>query len=98
MPYHLGKFVAQRRDANHKEIVDYARIHGYEVIETHSVGNGAPDAIMFETSPPWRVWLLEIKTLKGKLTPAEILFHKTWRAKPINIVRTTEDLEKLWEK
>lgn len=90
MPYFRGEFVAQRRDKNHKEICDYLRLNGYEVIETHSVGNGAPDAIVFETCPPWRAWPIEIKSRKGKLTPAETFFHAGWRGRPILVVRSPE--------
>jgi hypothetical protein len=57
---------AARTDANHREFFDLARAEGDYVIETHQLGNGAPDGFVF--SRKRASWFpVEIKTEKGKL-------------------------------
>jgi hypothetical protein len=47
---------------------------------------GVPDFLVARNG---RVWLLEVKGAKGKLTPAQVAWHKWWRA-PVHVVRTVE--------
>jgi len=75
-------------DANQPEIVDAFRAVGATVVITSDQGDGFPDLIVGlcgETE------LVEIKTLKGKLTPDQETWHGTWRGRPVRIVRTVTE-------
>lgn len=64
-------------DANQKAIVAALRAVGCKVKCTHRLGDGYVDVNVW--SPfTLRVYLGEIKTPGGQLTPAEIDFHDEW--------------------
>ncbi len=75
---------AAKVDDNQKEIVEALRRVGLSVICLHAIGKGCPDLLV---SSPTSMWLIEVKTLKGKLTPDQEKFHRDWRGTPILIVR-----------
>lgn len=75
---------AAKIDQNQKEIVCALRKVGLSVIFLHAIGAGVPDLLV---SSPTQMWLVEIKTEKGKLTPAQVKFHLEWRGVPIIIAR-----------
>ena len=78
-----------RTDATQKAIVAALRGVGCTVKLTTMVGAGFADAVVW--SPFTRsCHLLEMKTLTGKLTPAEQDFHATWPG-PIAIVRSIDE-------
>jgi hypothetical protein len=65
---------ASRVDGTHRELFDAARKLGFVVVETFQVGGGCPDGFVF--LPAWQLWLaVEVKTDKGKLTPAQEKLH-----------------------
>ena len=78
---------AAKVDANQAEIVDALRQVGASVLVLSRVGQGCADlaaGIRGET------FFLEVKTDKGKLTPAEREFMDEWRGH-YAIVRTPEE-------
>lgn len=81
---------AMRRDArvdtNHRALLDLARTLGGVVVDTKSLGQGAPDAFVLIRS----LWhAVEIKTARGRPTPAQAELHV--RA-PVLIWRTPDDV------
>lgn len=75
---------AAKVDDNQKEIVQALRDVGLSVLCLHAIGKGVPDLLV---SSPSQMWLIEVKTKTGKLTPDQIKFHQAWRGVPILIVR-----------
>ena len=78
---------ARKVDANQAEIVAALRQAGASVLVLSRVGQGCADlaaGIRGET------FFLEVKTDKGKLTPAETKFQEGWRGH-YAIVRTPEE-------
>ena len=85
-----GAMRAKRTDRNHREIMRTLRQLGWSVIDLSGVGKGCPDLIARRGSD---VRLVEVKTEKGRLTPAQVaLADSGWT---IRIVRTTDDCLKL---
>ena len=78
---------AAKVDANQAEIVEALRAVGADVALSHRLGGGFPDLVVgFRNG----CFMLEIKTAKGKLTPAERKFMEGWRGH-YAIVRTPEE-------
>lgn len=71
-----------RKDGPHKAVVEALRAAGCAVC----VG-GPLDLIVSRAD---RTWLLEVKSERGKLTPAQEKFLKAWRGRWA-IVRTPEE-------
>jgi len=80
-----------RTDNNQKTIVARLRAAGFHVVCTHQAGAGFPDLIVANKK---NTWLVEIKSPGGKLTPAQLKFHKQWNAaaRPIIIAHNFDDL------
>lgn len=74
-----------RVDANQRPIVLGLRKIGALVLHLHTIRHGAPDLLVLFRGV---FYLMEIKTLTGKLTPDEITFHAIW---PVHIVRSLAD-------
>ena len=77
---------AARVDANHAELLDVARTLGGFVVDTKSLGQGAPDAFVF-IHRLWRA--VEIKTARGRLTTAQKTLHAM---APVLIWRSRADV------
>ncbi len=75
-----------RVDANQAAIADAQRAVGAWVWDTHALGNGFPDQLVFFRN---RFYLQEIKSRTGKLTPAEQEWHRQYPG-AADIVRTPE--------
>ena len=78
---------ARKVDRNQAEIVSALRQVGASVLVLSRVGQGCPDlavGIRGET------YFMEIKTVRGALTPAEHEFMERWRGH-YAIVRTPEE-------
>ena len=72
-----------KRDGNEAEIVDELRAHGFSVYPLdHPL-----DLIAGYMG---RNYLIEVKTPKGKLTPAQVEFLEGWRGSA-NIIRSAEE-------
>ena len=82
---------ARRVDGNHADIRQAMRDAGCKVYDLSGAGKGAPDTIVFNPTLD-RLWLVEIKMPKGKLTKAQVDFHRDF---PVEIVRTVEEAVEL---
>lgn len=76
---------AARTDANQAEIVAALRKAGCQVESLAKLGRGVPDLLVGRAS---RLWLLEVKTKRGDLTPDQRRWHALW---PVHVVRSPED-------
>jgi hypothetical protein len=74
-----------RTDANQGDILDALRQVGAEVRSVAALGSGMGDLLVAFRR---RLFLLEVKTTRGKLTADQMTFHKRW---PVAIVRTVDD-------
>lgn len=83
---------AARVDSNHAEIRTAFRSLGWHVVDTSHVGEGWPDLMAVRGGV---VRAVEVKTAKGRLTPAQEVFKKTWEGAGGTywIVRSVDDLE-----
>lgn len=80
---------ARRKDNNQNEIVEAIRWNGYTVLDLSGAGNGIPDLLISNKS---HMWLVEIKSKYGKLTPVQQKFHCDWEGKPILTVYSFEEI------
>lgn len=78
---------AAKVDANQAEIVAALRQAGASVLLLHRVGQGCPDIAVGYRG---RTYFMEIKTEKGRLTPAEAEFMSNWQGRYV-VVRTPEE-------
>jgi len=74
-----------KRDDNEVEIVNALRAIGASV--AHLSSKGIPDLLVSFKN---KLYLMEVKKHKGKLTPDQIKFHDNWKG-DIYIVRTAEE-------
>ena len=77
----------KRVDANQPEIVAALRHAGCSVQHLHEIGRGCGDILVGYRG---RNYCLEIKSAKGKLTPAEAEWHRDWQGH-IAIIRTIRE-------
>ena len=80
----MRRFNAESRDANHKEIVDHVRGHGFEVIETFR----PLDCLVFNERAGW----MEIKTTarNSQVMLTQIQFMATTNM-PVAFVKTQDE-------
>lgn len=78
---------AAKRDANQPAIVDALRAAGVTVIELGAVGKGVPDLLCFRRATGL-LRLLEVKSKVGRLTPAQLEWHKLV---PVWVVRNVKE-------
>jgi hypothetical protein len=76
---------AAKVDSNQVEIVSALRKVGCCVMHMHTLGKGVPDILVARRG---RLWLVEVKGPKGKLTPGQEAFHAAW---PVHVVRSVDD-------
>lgn len=76
---------AAKIDLTQSSIVKALRQSGCQVQTLAAIGRGVPDLLVGRAS---RLWLLECKTGKGDLTPAQRAWHALW---PVHVVRTPEE-------
>ncbi len=74
---------ARKRDSNEKAIVEALEARG--AIIYHLSGKGIPDLLV---SFRGRWWPVEVKSAKGRLTPAQV---KADRLSPFQVVRSVEE-------
>ena len=70
-----------RVDQNHAEVVAALRKVGYRVLSLAPLGGGAPDLLTLKAG---KLELVEVKTPKGKLRPAQVEFQREW---PVRVIR-----------
>lgn len=82
-------FKSGHQDANHAAIVEALCQYGPEPIDTTRVGGGFPDLCW-----PFQgqTVLIEVKTPKGALTPAQVRFIADWRGGPIFIISSAAQI------
>lgn len=78
---------AAKIDANQPAIVSALREVGVSVQSLATIGKGCPDIIAAKGE---RIWLMEIKGAKGKLTPDQVAWIHGWRG-VVHIVRGVDD-------
>lgn len=79
---------AAKIDSTHRPIVEALRAVGASVIDLATVGNGCPDLLVGYRG---HTWLVEVKSARGKLTPAQKTVHAEWNGFPIAVVKTVEE-------
>lgn len=72
-------------DLSQAAIVAALRKAGCQVQTLAAIGQGVPDLLAGRAS---RLWLIECKTGRGDLTPAQRKWHALW---PVHICRTPEE-------
>jgi len=74
-------------DLNQKAVVEALRAIGASVQSLAPVGQGVPDLLV-----GWRNrnYLIEVKTLKGKLTEPQVKWHGDWKG-TVHVVRTAKE-------
>ena len=77
-------FRRHRADDNQGPIVEALRSIGCSVAITSQVGDGFPDVVAAYRG---EIFLIEVKQIGGKLTPAQVDFYRGW-AGPVYIVET----------
>lgn len=82
---------AARTDNNHADIRDGLRKVGYPVTDLSKSGGGVPDLLVQSKAIDPIFVLLEIKSLGGKLTPAEVKFHLKHKRGPLHKVFSFEN-------
>lgn len=78
---------AARTDRNHTEIVKALRSIGCEVQSLAGIGKGCPDLLV---SLRQRMYLFEVKSKGGKLTPDQKAWIGKWRA-PVYVVHDVDE-------
>ena len=82
---------ACRKDANHDEIADAIRLHGWQVYDTFQVAQylpGWPDLLACREGET--VWV-EVKTARGRLTADERKFQAVHRGRYV-VLRSVDDV------
>ena len=67
---------AAKIDGNQTELVEAFRKLGCSVLSLAAVGKGVPDLLV---AIKGITWLVEVKMPKGKETPDQVEFAKTWQ-------------------
>ncbi len=76
-----------RVDANDGEITKALEGVGADVLSLTSLGDGAPDKLVHFRGI---LYLAELKTRTGKLTPAQVKFINRWRGQ-VHVLRSVDD-------
>ena len=79
--------MAKRVDANQSSIVAGLREFGASVKDVHTIGGFFDILAGFHG----RDYKFEIKEESGRLTPAEIEFHKSWCGSPVYVIHSIEE-------
>lgn len=79
---------ACRVDLNHAELVREMREAGLHVIDLSRVGNGVPDLLVSNAD---EMWLVEVKSPKGKMHARQREWHENWKGKKPLIIRQLEE-------
>ena len=69
-------FQKKRVDLDQKQMIAQLEGMGFSVLNLSAVGRGCPDLLVGKDG---QNFLLDIKSEKGALTPAQIEFHKNWQ-------------------
>ncbi len=78
----MARRIAAKVDNNQGEIVQTLQNLGCSVTDLSGVGKGVPDLVIGYRQ---RNYFVEVKSPKGKLTEAQILWHQLWRGQVVVI-------------
>jgi len=78
---------AAKVDLNQGEIVDALRKVGVSVQSMAAIGKGCPDLLAAKDG---KVWTIEVKGPKGKLTPDQVEWIGKWNG-TVHIIRTVDE-------
>ena len=70
------EFKKRRVDLDQKKVITQLEEMGFSVLNLSAVGMGCPDLLVGKDG---QNFLLEIKSEKGTLTPAQVDFRKNWQ-------------------
>ena len=87
MKFHFSMRLRSRVDSNQKQLVSELRAIGVGVIHLHQLAHGVPDLLCVYHN---KLYLMEVKGKKGKLTTDQIEFMSKWKGK-IHIVTCLTD-------
>lgn len=79
----------RRTDANQAEIVAALRQIGCDVMDLSHVGRGVPDILVAPSDN--QMFLMEIKTAKGKLNKRQIQWMARWQGPKVYIVHSIDE-------
>lgn len=79
---------AARTDKNQAVIVAALREVGCGVVDTSRIGRGFPDLIVIRDGHG--VFLIEVKSEKGKLNPRQERWHAEWKGQ-VSVVHSVEE-------
>lgn len=82
------RFVCRRVDANHRNLVRDLRSVGVSVLDTHTLGAGAPDLVVGYQGVNL---LVEVKSRKGKQNPCQKDFGALWHGRYI-VAKSAEEV------
>lgn len=88
--------IAKRTDNNHRAVIEQFKRQGWGVIDTHELGKGFPDIIVYDprmwgfTKRYYVMHLIEIKNGNAKYTADEIKFME--KHPIVETVRCLEDV------
>ena len=69
-------FQKKRVDLDQRAVISQLEGMGFSVLNLSAVGRGCPDLLVGKDG---KNFLIEIKSEKGTLTPAQVEFHKNWQ-------------------
>lgn len=75
-----------RRDSNERPIIDVFQAAGFHVDQIN--GKGITDLLL---SKQGRMWLVEIKRPKAKLTAAQVKWRQQFQGPPPAVVRSVDE-------
>ena len=75
-------------DSHHTESCDFLRQIGFSVDDSSALGGGRQDVGVGAGGVDFR---LEFKTGDEPLTPAQVKFHREWRGRKIEILRSFDE-------
>jgi len=78
----------QKLDENHRAIVATLQYNGALVGDLSNAGGGIPDLVVGYRGV---LFLVEVKTLKGALSPKQKEFFAQWSEYPTLIIRTVDE-------
>ena len=78
----------QKLDENHRAIVATLQYNGALVGDLSNAGGGVPDLVVGYRGV---LFLVEVKTLKGALSPKQKEFFAQWSEYPTLIIRTVDE-------
>jgi hypothetical protein len=85
---HSSFYRRRHLDSHHKDSCDFLHQIGFSIDDTSARGSGRQDVCVGAGGVDFR---LEFKTGDGPSTPAQVKFHREWRGRKIEILRSLEE-------